>query len=202
MTGWSYVVSAFDLSWRSPRNGERRIAWSYVIIPFVNWIANCHCIRLVWFLSWYKYLVLYSFTFAPQCWIGGGLKFHFSSIFFQPFFLLTQARQGLMSKPAFLLSRLDNVLVMFFVAVVLFVVFLWPKIKLVPLMTSPIEFPMRLCELEKLSSRAIFNRIKNGVAAERQFCCQNKKIWLCYFIKHCKIMQFDFSVVKRLLFDV
>ena len=107
-----------------------------------------------------------------------------------------------MSKPAFLLLRLDNVLVMFFVAVVLFVVFLWPKIKLVPLMTSPIEFPMRLCELEKLSSRAIFNRIKNGVAAERQFCCQNKKIWLCYFIKHCKIMQFDFSVVKRLLFDV
>ena len=104
MTGWSYVVSAFDLSWRSPRNGERRIAWSYVIIPFVNWIANCHCIRLVWFLSWYKYLVLYSFTFAPQCWIGGGLKFHFSSIFFQPFFLLTQARQGLMSNPAFLLS--------------------------------------------------------------------------------------------------
>ena len=80
---------------------------------------------------------------------------------------------------------------------VLFVVFLWPKIKLVPLMTSPIEFPMRLCELEKLSSRAIFNRIKNGVAAERQFCCQNKKIWLCYFIKHCKIMQFDFSVVKN-----
>ena len=88
------------------------------------------------------------------------------------------------------------------VAVVLFVVYLWPKIKLVPLMTSLLEFPMRLCELEKLSSRAIFNRIKNGVAAERQFCCQNKKIWLCYFIKHCKIMQFDFSVVERLLFDV
>ena len=147
-------------------------------------------------------MVLYSFTFAPQCrGIGGGLKFHFSSIFFQPFSLLTQARQGLMSKPAFLLSRLDNVLVMFyccscgsFCRV--------SKIKLVPLMTSLIEFPMRLCELEKLSSRAIFNRIKNGVAAERQFCCQNKKIWLCYFIKHCKIMQFDFSVVKRLLFDV
>ena len=200
MTGWSYVVSAFDLSWRSPRNGERRIAWSYVIIPFVNWIANCHCIRLVWFLSWYKYLVLYSFTFASQCWIGGGLKFHFSSIFFNHFFCWHKPGKAWCQSQLFSYQCSCNVFIV--VAVVLFVVFLWPKIKLVPLMTSPIEFPMRLCELEKLSSRAIFNRIKNGVAAERQFCCQNKKIWLCYFIKHCKIMQFDFSVVKRLLFDV
>ena len=160
MTGWSYVVRAFDLSWRSPRNGERKIAWSYVIMPLVNWIANCHCIRLVWFLSWYKYLVLYSFTFAPQCWIGGGLKFHFSSIFFSTIFFVdtSQARPDVKASFSPITVGQCSCNVFIVVAVVLFVVFLWPKITLVPLMTSLIEFPMRLCELEKLSSRAIFNR--------------------------------------------
>lgn len=92
--------------------------------------------------------------------LDGLAKISFYFNFCKPFFFVdtSQARPDVRASLSPITVRQRSCSVFIVVAVVLFVVFLWPKIKLVPLMTSPIEFPMRLCELEKLSSRAIFNR--------------------------------------------